>query len=105
MAISCRRTKKGAFFIMEDRVSIEDASAFHAGLKENLDRPLIIDMSRTEYIDTAIVQLILAAKEAAKKRGIGLRIISPPQPLLEAICQTGFAGEMQITCFGDKTPN
>lgn len=96
MGITIKKARHSVMFVLDERVGIEHAVSFHTLVKENIDRSLSIDMTKLEYIDTSIIQVILAAKESAGRNGKVLRIISPPASLVGILCQAGFGGEIRF---------
>ncbi len=88
MPVVFRKTKKeGARIVMKGRVGIEDASEFLHRLKELLDGPLTIDMANAESIDTSIVQVMLAVRNAKKDASFCIR--RPPVEVVEVLEQAG----------------
>ncbi len=96
MAILCKKTKKGISLALKGDLGFEEANSLLAYLKDHVDRPLTVDMSETESVDTSIIQLILAAKEAARKRGAALRLINPHELVMRVLFQAGFGAEISI---------
>lgn len=88
MPVVFRKTKKeGARIVMKGRVGIEDASELLHRLKELLDGPLTIDMANAESIDTSIVQVMLAVRNA--KKDASMCVSRPPAEVVEVLEQAG----------------
>jgi anti-anti-sigma regulatory factor len=82
--------------VLEGRVDIRDAAEFHKMLCDvvALESPVVIDCAAAEWLDTACLQLILAAHRAAPGR-VTVRLTGETniQHWLE---QSGFAAELAL---------
>lgn len=85
MGITVKKAKNSVTFVFSGPVGIEHAGEFLGLVKKSIGSSITLDMSKAEYIDTSIAQIILALCEEARKRGNGFNAISPSAPLFAAL--------------------
>jgi len=76
-------TDQGVAVRLVGEITLAEAAALKAILVEALDaRSAVIDCTNLEAVDVAVLQLLLAAKRVAQKRGTTFQFSDSPQSTL-----------------------
>ncbi len=89
--------------VLEERLTIAQAAALHGSFCAMLaaGTPLVIDGSRVEEIDTAVLQLLCVVSQSAAQRGIACAW----QGVSEALRRNaGLIGLSAALCFPEGNP-
>jgi anti-anti-sigma regulatory factor len=80
------------------RLLITQSADLHRTLLSACEKqaPLVLDGSRVEEIDTAILQLLLSAWLGAAKRGVACRWLGASEALRHAATLIGVAATLQL---------
>ena len=89
--------------VLDDRLTIVQAAALHRTLVKRLaeGRRLVVDGSRVEEIDTAILQLLTSLWRTSKERGIACSWQGASQALRRTAAMVGVA---EMLRFPDAEP-
>jgi anti-anti-sigma regulatory factor len=93
-----RKSRKPRVLVLEGVCNIQQAAELKARLVDELGpgKDLVIDGSAVEEVDTAIVQLLIAATAAARSQGGTLRWQSPSAALRRCAETIGLAAQLDL---------
>src|SRR5262245_54389765 len=93
-----RKTRKARVLALEGVCNIQQAAELKTRLVDALEKgsDLVIDGSAVEEVDTAVVQLLIAATAAARTRGRSLRWQSPSAALRRCAETIGLAAQLDL---------
>jgi anti-anti-sigma regulatory factor len=86
------------------KLSIANAGELHQVLLSRLNagKPIVLDGSKVEEVDTAILQLLASLKRTAAQRGVGCTWLAPSTVLRDTAELIGLAEPLAFT---DVTDN
>lgn len=90
--------KRPAPIVLEDRLTIVQAADLHGVLVGRLaqGRPIVIDGTRVEEIDTAVLQLLVSLWRTAAERGIACSWRGASEVLRRTAALIGLAEMLQL---------
>lgn len=97
--VHVEQTANAAHVALEASLSIQDARVLHEKLGTVLGaaKTIVVDGSRVERLDTAVMQVLAGFVRSARERGLALSWRSPSPALQQAIHVLGFESILEIT--------
>lgn len=106
---ACARDQQSAVFILKGEMSLEDSfhlrQAFFEALQETpAPDQIIVDFSKVNRIDSAMISLLVATKNVAKRHAANLRLINVPPKEMRLFHQTNLDRYFDIEPLSDPHP-
>jgi anti-anti-sigma factor len=104
------RDRESALFMLRGEMSMEDSfhlrQAFFKALQhEPPPGRLVVDFRQVKRIDSAMISLLVATKNVAKRHGAGLHLTNVPPREMRLFHQTNLDRYFDIQPLGETSPS